>query len=116
MYIISAVMAAVNFALLRIFCFVLFFYLTIYTRTYKCVFVENPTNFYFLLGTKIQGINHGYNFKLLSAITPETKNGNIVFSLFYLFIGVDNNFLLPWRDGILGIIVFLESTVTNLAI
>ena len=107
MYIISAVMAAVNFALLRIFCSVLFFliafhYLTIYTRTYKCLFVENPTNFYFLLGTKIQGINHGYNFKLLSAITPETKNGNIVFSLFYLFIGVDNNFLLTWREGILG--------------
>ena len=64
--------------------------------------MENPTNFYFLLGTKIQGINHGYNFKLLSAITPETKNGNIVFSLFYLFIGVDNNFLLTWREGILG--------------
>ena len=58
--------------------------------------------FYFLLGTKIQGINHGYNFKLLSAITPETKNGNIVFSLFYLFIGVHNNFLLTWREGILG--------------
>ena len=64
--------------------------------------MENPTNFYFLLGTKIQGINHGYNFKLLSAITPETKNRNVVFSLFYLFIGVDNNFLLTWREGILG--------------
>ena len=66
------------------------------------VFICGRSNFYFLLGTKIQGINHGYNFKLLSAITPETKNGNIVFSLFYLFIGVDNNFSLTWREGILG--------------
>ena len=66
------------------------------------MFICGRSNFYFLLGTKIQGINHGYNFKLLSAITPETKNRNVVFSLFYLFIGVDNNFLLTWREGILG--------------
>ena len=66
------------------------------------MFICGRSNFYYLLGTKIQGINHGYNFKLLSAITPETKNGNIVFSLFYLFIGVDNNFSLTWREGILG--------------
>ena len=105
MYIFSAVMAAVNFALLRIFCSVLFFliafhYLIIYTITSVYLW-KIRLKFYFLLGTKIQRINHGYNFKLLSAITPETKNGNIVFSLFYLFIGVDNNFLLTWREGTL---------------